>query len=111
MPAGTRAKFLKVEIKKKHLTVKAQGILAAIDGELHRTVKIEDCLWSIEDNAREGNRTVSITLTKSNQMEWWSRVIVGDPEINTQQVEPENSKLSDLDVETRRTVEKMMYDQ
>ena len=51
---------------------------------------------------------LSILLTKQNQMEWWKCVAKGEPEISTQKVEIENSKLSNLDPETPQTIEKLM---
>ena len=111
VPAGTKAKHLNIDIKKKNLVAKIAGQEPVLSGDMFGQVKLEDCFWSVEDDTTSGGRLVSITLTKQNQMEWWRYVVEGEPEINTQKVEPENSKLSDLDGETRQTVEKMMYDQ
>ena len=98
--------MVSVDISNKRLKVGLKRQPPIIDGELHKRVIVEDSFWTLEDN-----REISITLQKDNKMEWWKCVVVGDPEINTQKVQPENSKLGDLDAETRQTVEKMMFDQ
>lgn len=106
VPIGTKLKMLDVEIKNKRLRVGIKGQPPLIDGELHKRVIVDDSLWTLEDG-----REVILNLQKDNKMEWWKCVVIGDPEINTAKVQPENSKLGVLDSETRQTVEKMMYDQ
>ncbi|XP_019057958.1 PREDICTED: protein BOBBER 1 isoform X1 [Tarenaya hassleriana] len=106
VPCGTKARLVVCEIKKNSLKVGLKGQPPIIDGELYRPVKPDDCYWNIEDQ-----KVMSVLLTKHDQMEWWKSLVKGEPEIDTQKVEPENSKLSELDPETRQTVEKMMFDQ
>lgn len=104
----TRAKDLIVDIRKQHLKIALKNQLpqVIVDDALTKAVIVEDCLWTIED----GNK-LNISLQKYNRMEWWDSVCAGDPKIDVKKVQPENSQLSDLDGETRQTVEKMMYDQ
>ena len=77
VPEGTRAKDVTVTISKTKLLVGLKGKPPLIDGALHALVKSDDCFWTVEDN-----KLINVTLHKVNAMEWWNRVIVGDPEID-----------------------------
>mmetsp|Transcript_1034 Transcript_1034/g.2041 ORF Transcript_1034/g.2041 Transcript_1034/m.2041 type:complete len:333 (+) Transcript_1034:129-1127(+) len=109
VPAGTKSRDVVFDISKSKLKVGLKGNII-VDGELHDEIKTDEATWTLEDNS-DGTRSISVYFEKRNDMGWWTTVMKGDPEINTKKVVPENSKLSDLDGETRKTVEKMMYDQ
>ena len=104
-PAGTSARSLDIKYTPTTLLVGIKGQEPIINGNLGSRIHVDSSTWTIE------NGTVTLELTKVDKMNWWSAVIVGDPAINTQDIVPENSKLDDLDRDTRSTVEKMMFDQ
>lgn len=106
VPEGTKSKQVLVEITSTRLKVGLKGGPIFSDGLLFKKVKVDDSFWTLEDGQR-----ICVYLQKDNQMEWWKTVVQGDAEIDTKKVQPENSKLGDLDADTRQTVEKMMFDQ
>ena len=111
--ANLRGKHLKIVIKKNKLFVAIKGKESEpiIDGKLHDDVNVDDSTWTLDQTYGKDTKTLTVILSKMKGMNWWNRVIVGDPTIDTSKIQPENSKLDSLDDDTRQTVEKMMFDQ
>ncbi|XVE99943.1 hypothetical protein REPUB_Repub03eG0243600 [Reevesia pubescens] len=106
VPLGTKSRDVICDVKMNYLKVGLKDQTPIVDGQLFASVKPEDSYWSLEDQ-----KMISLLLTKCDKTNWWKSLLKGGPEIDTQKAEPEPSKLSDLDLETRSTVEKMMFDQ
>ncbi|XP_059317254.1 protein BOBBER 1-like [Lycium ferocissimum] len=106
VPAGTKSRLLAVDIKNNSIKVGLKNQPPIVEGELLEPVKADECFWSLEDQ-----KQVTILMTKRNQSDWWKSLFKNGPEIDTQKAEPEPSRLSELDLETRSAVEKMMFDQ
>ncbi|KAL8936654.1 MAG: hypothetical protein Q9211_004077 [Gyalolechia sp. 1 TL-2023] len=103
-----RGKDIEVIMTKTKLKVAVKGQTPAIDGDLSHAVKVDESAWTLE-TVGGGGKEVSIHLDKANKMEWWNAVVTNaEYKIDTSKIVPENSKLGDLDGETRGMVEKMM---
>ncbi|CAE6524283.1 unnamed protein product [Rhizoctonia solani] len=105
LPKGTRARDLVVKILKKKLSAGLKGKEPILEGDLCQEIKMEESTWTVEDQ-----EFLHIHLEKVNRMQWWENVLTHHPKIDTRKITPNNSKLGDLDGETRGMVEKMMYD-
>ncbi|GJN91903.1 hypothetical protein Rhopal_004928-T1 [Rhodotorula paludigena] len=103
VPPGTRGKQLDVSLQKRAIRVGLKGQEPILAGELAKEIRVDDSTWTLDDS-----REVTISLEKADQQTWWAHVVTSAPKIDTTKITPENSKLSDLDGETRAMVEKMM---
>jgi len=100
-----------VKLTPTHLTVGLKNETPIINNEQWiENIDSEESNWILEPTA-DGQKSLQINIMKwSNRNSWWDSCIKGDPKINTQKIQPETSKVSDLDGEMKGTVEKMMFD-
>jgi hypothetical protein len=110
VPGNLKSRDLVIDIKKSKLSAGVKGQDPVISGELPHAVAVDDSTWTLTSNS-DNTKTVEIHLDKVNKMEWWPHVVTDAPKIDVTKIQPGNSKLSDLDGETRGMVEKMMFDQ
>jgi len=105
-----RGKDFTIKYDAKKLFVSVKGASEPlIDGEFFSAINADTFVWTLEEVNK--GKVITITFEKLDAMKWWDCLIKGHQPIDTTKINPEPSKLSDLDGEMRSTVEKMMYDQ
>ncbi|KAL9134136.1 MAG: hypothetical protein Q9175_004683 [Cornicularia normoerica] len=110
VPSNLRGKDIVVDMTKTKLKVGVKGQEPFIDGPLPHEIHPSESTWTLEPTS--SGKDISIHLDKTNKQQWWASVTTNAPYLlDTSKIQPENSKLGDLDGETRGMVEKMMYDQ
>ncbi|KAL2058194.1 hypothetical protein ABVK25_001812 [Lepraria finkii] len=110
VPSNLRGKDIVVDMKKMYLKVGVKGQEPVIDGPLPHEIHPSESAWTLETIT--SGKEISLHLDKTNKQQWWASVTTNSPYfLDTSKITPENSKLGDLDGETRGMVEKMMYDQ
>ncbi|KAH0444354.1 CS domain-containing protein [Colletotrichum camelliae] len=110
VPGNYKSRDLVIDLKKNTISAGVKGQEPIIKGDLPHAIIVDDSTWTLA-SASDGTKTVEIHLDKVNKMEWWPHVVKDAPKIDVSKIQPDTSKLSDLDGETRGMVEKMMWDQ
>jgi hypothetical protein len=104
LPEKTSKKDILIQFKTNRLLVKIHDVII-VEGNLFADILNDSSMWYISNNK------IEIELDKLKKHDWWKCVIQGHPEIDTTKVRPDSEHVTDLDSETRATIDKMLYDQ
>lgn len=82
--SALRSRDMDIVITPTRIKVAIRGQKPLLDCELYRRILPDDSSWTLEDG-RSG-KYLTLYLTKANQMEWWTCVGTGEPEIDVTKV-------------------------
>ena len=105
LPASTSSRALAVELTPTKLSIAYRGPPQSAPppllppGRFHAAIQSDDSTWTLETEG--STKLLRLYLKKAKGMEWWPRLLEGEPQIDVTKIEPENSQLSDLDSGTR----------
>jgi actin-related protein len=107
--SNIRGKDVTVKYDAKEILVQIRGQDPILKGEWYAMIKPDSLLWSVEEV--KNSKIISIYFEKFDNMKWWDCIIKGEQPIDTAKINPEPSKISDIeDPEMRAQIEKMMFD-
>jgi len=111
LPDGTKAKDISLDLDTFHCKLKIKGEdKYRIDAPWYKKIKADESLWTVERDVNTNKAVLQICITKHVGQNWWKSVCQGHPEVDGQWT-PENTKIHELDAESRYHVEKQMFDQ
>ncbi len=90
-----RCRDINVISDSKEILVQIEGQEAIIKGEFFLPIKSDSFLVSIVD-VNDG-RSINITFEKADTYKWWESIVKGDKAIDTTKINPEPSKISDIE--------------
>ena len=109
IPSNIKGRDVIVKYDSKEINIQIKGQDPIVKGEFYLPIKADTFLWSIEEVRND--KTITITFEKLDTYKWWESVIKGEKAIDTTKINPEPSKVSDIeDPEMRAQIEKMMFD-
>ena len=96
-----RVKQLDVDLSMNKIYVaKKDKSQIYVDGEWPEKISIDECTWTVSEE--KDKKVIEILITKwKNTMLWWDVLVKGETPIDTKKINPEPSKLSDLDGEMK----------